>query len=242
MGEFRKLRKPGLSRNMLGDNHPSRGTEGCEQARSCALPLLTDRAAPHSPRGLWLSSGLPGAHKWNPSKAGWSEEVVALSTFCEEARVISPTACGALFNARTTPQPSWNPCGTWWNLTVPQGVPHLRGNFERQAQGSTCCRTSFTSSNAFPRSQGQRFTSGGCAHFGVSLSYRFGSRSRLHARKQVVKIWQTAKLTALKAVQNASQSFQHSVPRSTAFLHVDRKLEGVACEPEHSLNLTLGLA
>ena len=45
-----------------------------------------------------------------------------------EAQVISPTACGALFSARTTPQPSqnlmepsWNPGGTlvepWWNLT-----------------------------------------------------------------------------------------------------------------------------
>ena len=48
----------------------------------------------------------------------------------KEAQVISPTACGALFSARTTPQPSqnlvepwWNPSGTavepWWN-------PYLR--------------------------------------------------------------------------------------------------------------------
>ena len=46
------------------------------------------------------------------------------------AQVISPTACGALFSARTTPQPSqWNPRGTlvepWWNPrgTLPQGRP-----------------------------------------------------------------------------------------------------------------------
>ena len=44
----------------------------------------------------------------------------------KKAQVISPTACGGLFSARTTPQPSqnlvepwWNPGGTlqepWWN-------------------------------------------------------------------------------------------------------------------------------
>ena len=49
----------------------------------------------------------------------------------------SPTACGAVFSASTTPQPSWNPGGTlvelwwnpggepWWNPrgTLPQGHP-----------------------------------------------------------------------------------------------------------------------
>ena len=53
-----------------------------------------------------------------------------------KAQVISPTACGALFSACTTPQPSenlveplWSPDGTlvepWWNPrgTLPQGRP-----------------------------------------------------------------------------------------------------------------------
>ena len=47
----------------------------------------------------------------------------------KQAQVLSPTACGALFSARTTPQPLWNPGGTlvepWWNPrgTLPQGRP-----------------------------------------------------------------------------------------------------------------------
>ena len=35
----------------------------------------------------------------------------------KEAQVISPTACGALFSARTTPQPSQNLVEPSWNLT-----------------------------------------------------------------------------------------------------------------------------
>ena len=33
--------------------------------------------------------------------------------------VISPTACGAFFSARTTPQPSQNRVEPWWN---PRGI------------------------------------------------------------------------------------------------------------------------
>ena len=45
-----------------------------------------------------------------------------------QAQVISPTACGALFSARTTPQPgrtSWNLVEPSWNPdgTLPQGCP-----------------------------------------------------------------------------------------------------------------------
>ena len=41
------------------------------------------------------------------------------------AQVITPTACGALFSARATPQPSQNLAEPWWNPrgTLPQGRP-----------------------------------------------------------------------------------------------------------------------
>ena len=43
----------------------------------------------------------------------------------KRAQVISPTACGALFSARTTPQPSQNLEEPWWSPggTLPQGRP-----------------------------------------------------------------------------------------------------------------------
>ena len=43
----------------------------------------------------------------------------------QQAQVIFPTACGALFSARTTSQPSQNLVKAWWNPrgTVPQGRP-----------------------------------------------------------------------------------------------------------------------
>ena len=39
--------------------------------------------------------------------------------------VISPTACGALFSARTTPEPSQNLVEPWWNPggTLPTSGP-----------------------------------------------------------------------------------------------------------------------
>ena len=55
---------------------------------------------------------------------------ISAANIQKEAQVISPTACGALFSDRTTPQSSWNPGGSlveaWWNPGGTLVEPYLR--------------------------------------------------------------------------------------------------------------------